>query len=138
MRLHVDFSSMKPIYVQIAEAIEDDILLGKLEEGEAAYSQLVLSRELTVNPATAAKGLRLLVEKGLLEKQRGLSMTVAEGARERLTTEKQQGGFSQMAENLVREARKIGLPKEQVLSTIETLFETTDETQSTEGSERDD
>jgi len=129
---------MKPIYVQIAEAIEDDILLGKLEEGEAAYSQLVLSRELTVNPATAAKGLRLLVEKGLLEKQRGLSMTVAEGARERLTTEKQQGGFSQMAENLVREARKIGLPKEQVLSTIETLFETTDETQSTEGSERDD
>ena len=136
--MHVDFSSMKPIYVQIAEAIEDDILLGKLEEGEAAYSQLVLSRELTVNPATAAKGLRLLVEKGLLEKQRGLSMTVAEGARERLTTEKQQGGFSQMAENLVREARKIGLPKEQVLSTIETLFETTDETQSTEGSERDD
>ena len=62
--MDINENSMVPIYVQIADAIEDDILSGKLEEGESCYSQLVLAKELHVNPATAAKGINLLVNRG--------------------------------------------------------------------------
>lgn len=68
--------------MQIAEGIEDDIIKGVLKEGDQSYSQLTISKELNVNPATAAKGINVLVHKGILEKQRGLSMIVAAGARE--------------------------------------------------------
>ena len=54
--MKIDENSMIPIYVQIADSIEDDILSGKLKENDTCYSQLVLAKELKVNPATAAKG----------------------------------------------------------------------------------
>lgn len=120
--MRIDFDSIKPIYVQVAEAIEDDIILGKLQEGEPVYSQLVLSRELNINPATAAKGINLLVQKSILEKQRGLSMTVTHGAKKRIIDEKLEKDFSNLIYALVDGAIKIGLPKEQVLIRISDTF----------------
>ena len=56
--MKINFDSLMPVYMQIAEAVEDEIISGSLKEGDAAYSQLILARELGVNPATAAKGVR--------------------------------------------------------------------------------
>jgi DNA-binding transcriptional regulator YhcF (GntR family) len=108
--------------MQIAEAIEDDIISGKLAEGSAAYSQLILARELNVNPATAAKGINMLVSKGILEKQRGASMTVAYGALDRLLSERREKGFRELLANLVSEARKIGLTESEVIEEVKRLF----------------
>lgn len=121
--LKVDFSSIVPIYLQIAEGIEDDIIRGDLKEGDQAYSQLIISRELGVNPATAAKGINVLVQKGILEKQRGLSMVVAVGARERLLTEKREKNIHSQAKELVRQARKVGMNKQAVIRLIEEIFD---------------
>ena len=120
--MRINFDSIKPIYIQIAEAIEDEIVLGNLREGEPAYSQLLLSRELNINPATAAKGISQLVRKGILEKQRGQSMIVAPGAKERLLRENREQLFAIAAKDLVNQAIKIELPEEQVLEIIRTLF----------------
>lgn len=120
--MRINFDSIKPIYVQVAEAIEDDIILGKLKEGEPVYSQLILSRELNINPATAAKGINLLVQKGILDKQRGLSMTVTNGAKKRIIGEKLEKEFNETVNTLVDGAIKIGLSKEQVLKTISDTF----------------
>ncbi len=119
----IDFNSLKPIYLQIAEGIEDDILQGNLKEGDQAYSQLIISRELGVNPATAAKGINVLVLKGILEKQRGLSMVVATGARDRLLAEKKDNNINILTQELVREARKVGMSKETVIKLLEEIFE---------------
>ena len=121
--LRINFDSIKPIYIQVADAIEDDIVVGKLKEGDPVYSQLVLSRELGINPATAAKGINQLVGKGILEKQRGLSMTVAVGARERLLIQRRDTEFWKVAESLVAGAVKIGLSKEIVIEKITDLFD---------------
>jgi DNA-binding transcriptional regulator YhcF (GntR family) len=121
--LRINFDSIKPIYAQVAEAIEDDIVTGKLKEGEAAYSQLILSREFAINPATAAKGINQLVSKGILEKQRGLSMIVAAGAREKLLNERINTEVWQIAESLVDSAIKVGLNKENVIEKITKLYE---------------
>ena len=120
--MKINFDSLKPVYIQIAEAIEDDIISGTLAEGSAAYSQLIISRELSVNPATAAKGINLLVARGVLEKQRGSPMVVACGALEKLLSERRETGLGKLVSNLVSEAIKIGLPESEVIEKIKKEF----------------
>ncbi len=116
--MRIDFQSIVPIYLQVAQAIENDIAAGSLAEGAAVYSQLTLARELGINPATAAKGINQLVQTGILVKQRGLSMTVAPGARERLLREKRESSFRELAARLKREADMLGLSREQLVAAI--------------------
>jgi len=120
--MRINFDSLVPVYIQIAEAIEDDIISGRLDEGSPAYSQLILARELSVNPATAAKGINVLVAKGILEKQRGASMIVAYGARERLIGERRDKNFKGLIMAVVDEARKLGLTENDVVEEIRKQF----------------
>ncbi len=120
--MKISFDSIVPVYKQIAQGIEDDIILGKLKEGEASYSQLIISKELGVNPATAAKGINLLVQKGILVKQRGLSMTVAIGAKNVILKEKTENDITSKAVELIDEAKKVNLSKEELLTIIDKLF----------------
>ena len=73
-------SDQGAIYLQIAHMIEDDILRGIYREEEQVPSTNELARALRINPATAAKGINLLVEQGILYKRRGIGMFVAPGA----------------------------------------------------------
>lgn len=121
--MKINYDSIKPLYLQIAEAIEDDIIQGVLKEGEPSYSQLSISKELNVNPATAAKGINVLVLNGVLEKQRGLSMIVADGARARLMAEKRNKEIYAIADELVKESHKIGMPKDAVIKLINEIYD---------------
>ena len=118
----INFDSINPIYLQIAQGIEDDIIKGNIKEGEQAYSQLIIARELNVNPATAAKGINVLVQKGILEKQRGFSMIVAIGARDKLLLEKKDKNFLDLIKQLVSEAEKIELSEESVIKIIKEYY----------------
>ena len=120
--MKINFDSLKPVYIQIAEAIEDDIIGGLLAEGSAAYSQLIIARELNVNPATAAKGINVLVAKGILEKQRGSSMVVAHGALERLLSERREIGVNEIISSLISEAIKIGISESEVIDKIKNHY----------------
>jgi len=120
--MRINFDSIKPVYIQISEAIEDDIISGSLTEGNAAYSQLIIARELSVNPATAAKGINVLVAKGILEKQRGSSMVVAYGALDRLLSERRETGVNKLISNLVLEADKVGMSKNEVIEKIKSHY----------------
>lgn len=120
--MKISFDSLKPVYIQIATAIEDDIISGKLIEGGAAYSQLIIARELNVNPATAAKGINVLVSKGILEKQRGASMIVAFGALERLLKERKESGLNELISDLVSEAKKVNLSEDEVVNKIRAQY----------------
>ena len=72
------------IYLQIARMLEDDILRGVYKEEEGVPSTNELSRGYSINPATAAKGLNLLVDEGVLYKRRGIGMFVSKGANEKV------------------------------------------------------
>lgn len=73
-----------PLFVQIAEQLADDIVDGVLAEGARVPSTNELAAFYRINPATAAKGINLLVDEGVLEKRRGIGMFVAAGAQEQL------------------------------------------------------
>ena len=127
--MKISFDSIKPVYIQIAEGIEDDIISGKLAEGDFAYSQLIISRELNVNPATAAKGINLLVTKGILVKQRGASMVVAPGALQRLLGERREKSFGELLSTLVSEAIKINLSENDVVAEVRKRYKSLEEKQ---------
>ncbi len=120
--MKIDGTSLKPIYVQIADAIEDDIISDRLSEGGNCYSQLIIAKELKVNPATAAKGINLLVSRGILEKKRGQAMTVAIDAKGRIIMRRKEEVFGKMVEELVNTAKQLDLPKDYVLKAIETHY----------------
>lgn len=104
----------RAIFVQIAEAIENSILDGSLPEDGRAPSTNELAAFHRINPATAAKGLNLLADEGILVKRRGLGMFVAPGAR-RLLIERRQAQFDQSyVVPLVAEARKLELTIQQI------------------------
>ena len=69
-----------PLFVQVAGRLADEIADGTLPEGERVPSTNELSAYYRINPATAAKGISMLTDDGLLEKRRGIGMFVAAGA----------------------------------------------------------
>ena len=99
----------KALFIQIAEQIEDQILDGSLEEESKAPSTNELAAFYRINPATAAKGVAMLTEKGVLYKQRGIGMFVATGARQTLLTERRSAFADRYIDPLLTEARTLGL-----------------------------
>ena len=82
------------IYLQIAQLLEDDILRGVYREEEQVPSTNELSRCYNINPATAAKGINLLVADGILYKRRGIGMFVSPGGVEKVR-KKRKAAFCQ-------------------------------------------
>lgn len=111
-------SQNKSIYLQLSEMIETDILRGILLEEERVPSTNELARLYTINPATAAKGINLLVEEGILYKKRGIGMFVAEGAKEQIISKRKEAFYETYVKSLLEEARSLGISNEQLVDMI--------------------
>jgi GntR family transcriptional regulator len=99
----------RPLFLQIAEAIEDSIVDGTLSEDAQAPSTNELAAFYRINPATAAKGVAMLTDKGVLIKRRGIGMFVAVGARDILLRERRTVFADRFIDPLLAEARTLGL-----------------------------
>ena len=108
----------RPIFVQIAEWIENDIVAGELPEEAQVPSTNQFASFYQINPATAARGVNLLVDQGMLYKKRGLGMYVAPGARTKLLEKRREKFFEQYIMPLLQEAEKLGITMEQVTEMI--------------------
>jgi Predicted transcriptional regulators len=116
MTLIIDDS--RPIFVQIAERIEDDIIQGRLPEETQVPSKNEFASFYQINPATAAKGVNLLVDEGILYKKRGIGMFVATGARAVLVEKRKEQFFEQYVVTMLREAEKLGISADQLSDMI--------------------
>jgi DNA-binding transcriptional regulator YhcF (GntR family) len=108
----------RPIFTQIAEQIENDIISGALPEETQVPSTNEFAAFLRINPATAGKGVGLLVDAGILYKKRGIGMFVAQGARARLVSERRERFRDQYLAPLLAEARKLGIDDDQLVRLI--------------------
>ncbi|MBP3949969.1 GntR family transcriptional regulator [Bacillus suaedae] len=114
----LDHDGNKPIYVQISDWLESEILRGNLHVDEKVYSQYQLADMFTINPATAAKGLNLLVDDDILFKKRGLGMFVSEHAKEIILQKRKNGVLQQLVADLVKEARQLNVDETELLEMI--------------------
>lgn len=119
----IDINSDKSIYVQISEIIENDILLENLREDEQAPSTNEFAKLYQINPATARKGLNILVDENILYKKRGLGMFVSKGARDKILKKRQYSFFNERLPEIVKEAKRLEISKGELLKYIEEFKE---------------
>ncbi|ENO17945.1 GntR family transcriptional regulator [Schaalia cardiffensis F0333] len=116
----MEFDSTTPIYIQIAEELRHEILIGALDEGDQVMSTTKYATTYRINPATAAKAFTALVDEGLLVKKRGIGMFVAAGARERLRTTGRARFIQDSLLPVVEEALALGLTPNDLIDAIHT------------------
>ena len=120
--MQIHYASEKPIFVQIAEGIEDAILAGGFGEEEQIPSITEFSVMYTINPATALKGVNLLVDSGIIYKKRGVGMFVTKGACEVLRKKRQDNFFENYIVALVEEAQRLEISASDIKAMVDKLY----------------
>ena len=120
--MKLDLDSEKPIFLQIAEGIEDGILTGLFPEESQIPSITEFSVNYKINPATALKGINLLVEEHIIFKKRGVGMFVAKDAVKNLKKKRQDQFYENYIGRLVEEARKLGISSDDIIAMVERGF----------------
>ncbi|QGU03176.1 HTH-type transcriptional repressor YtrA [Corynebacterium kalinowskii] len=115
--------STAPLFRQIADLIEDSIVEGSLAVGDRAPSTNELAAFHRINPATARKGLALLVESGVLEKRRGIGMFVTAGAPMLIVQRRREAFAADYLAPLVDEAVKLGMHRADVHDLLDRVAE---------------
>lgn len=112
----------KPLFQQIKEGIEDAILSGAFPEESQIPSITEISVNYKINPATALKGINLLVENNIVYKKRGLGMFVCKGAVNRLMENRRNEFYNKFVLSLVLEAKRLKLCEKDIKNMIERGF----------------
>lgn len=115
--------SMKPIYVQISEWLESEILNGIIDSDEKIYSQYQLAEMFNINPATAAKGINILADEKVLYKKRGLGMFVAADAKEIILIKRKNTKLDAMVTELAKEAVQLNVCEEELINMIRRMHQ---------------
>ncbi len=122
--MNTTFDNNKPIFIQIREKIEDQIVNDQLKEEEQAPSTNQLVSFYKINHATVAKGVNQLVEEGILYKKRGIGMFVAAGAKEKLMNKRKEVFVDDYIVPLVQEAVKLGISEGEIKEMINRIGRT--------------
>jgi len=120
--MQFNFNSTEPIYLQVADQIEDAIFAQSFAEGEQVPSTTEISKEFHINPATVLKGMNILVDAHLIEKRRGVGMFVVPGAQAQIVEKRRHQFYDDYVKNLVIEARRLHITKQELSQLIERGF----------------
>ncbi len=104
----------QPVFLQIMEMIERDILTGVYETDGLIIS--TISKVYAVNPTTAVKAVSKLTDAGILYKKRGIGMCVAQGAREKIAARRKHVFLTQTLGEVLAEAEALGIPLNELIA----------------------
>lgn len=121
--MFLNFESDIAIYLQLAQLIEDAVLSGSFPEETQIPSTTEISTTYKINPATALKGMNLLVEQGIIYKKRGVGMFVSKGSVEKLQQKHKSDFLATYVDNLITEAIKLNITKQDIILMIERGFD---------------
>ena len=119
----MQFQGEKPIFLQLAEQLEDGILSGAYPEGSQVPSITEYAATYKINPATALKGINQLVNAGLLYKREELVCLSPKAPRKNLRKQRSEAFYHDYVEKMVREAKGLGLTLAQLTDLIRRGFQ---------------
>ena len=108
----------KPIFIQIAEQLEDSIFTGVYPEETKIPSTNEISALLNINPHTVLKGMNLLVDEEIIYKKRGLGMFVTEGAYMKLLERRKESFYQDYIVKMIQEAKKLGMNEDDLIELV--------------------
>ena len=112
-----DLDNNRPIYLQLMEKIQQDIISGVYHAGDRLPSVRVLALEASVNPNTMQKALSELERNGLVHTQRtsGRFITEDKTMLKQLKTEL----AAVHIQDFLNTMKQLGFPPEEILELIE-------------------
>lgn len=118
MKINFDSDSEKPIFQQLAEELEDSILKGIYKEETQIPSTTEIAVKLKINPATANRGVNMLVDEGIIYKRRGVGMYVATGAREKITVKRRESFYMSFVLPLLEESENLNISMDDIIAMV--------------------
>ena len=115
LQIHGD----RPIFLQLAEELEDCILRGVFPEETQIPSTTELAVSLRLNPATTNRAVNLLVSEDIIYKKRGIGMFVCTGARRVIAAKRQSAFYESYVVPLIAESHSLGISGADLISMIE-------------------
>ncbi|MDU1582689.1 MAG: GntR family transcriptional regulator [Peptoniphilus harei] len=110
-----------PLYEQIKNAIKENILKNKVEEGEQLPSVRTLSKDLKVSILTVKKAYDELEEEGFVESRQGLGTFVA-GKDSEVKREELQKKLEEHLQEAINLSIQLNLDKKTILELFEILY----------------
>lgn len=120
------FSEEQPIFLQVAEQIESEIIRGLLLPDEQVYSTNELSKIFNINPNTAAKSLSHLMSNEIIYKKRGIGMFVSTTARQKILDKRKEAFLRKFLDPCISEAKILGISKIDMIKLLEEKYENAD------------
>ncbi|WP_432628357.1 GntR family transcriptional regulator [Brotaphodocola sp.] len=116
----LDYKDSRPIYEQVAEKLQELMLLGVLEEDSQMPSVRSLAMELSINPNTIQRAYGELERNGFIYTVKGRGSFV--GSIRKLRNARGQE-LARKMEGLAQEARKIGISRQEFLETAGEVYD---------------
>ncbi|MGK0467207.1 GntR family transcriptional regulator [Clostridium sp.] len=117
--MQLNMSGEKPIFLQFAEELENNILKGIFEEETQIPSTTEVAIKFKINPATANRGVNLLVDEDIIYKKRGIGMFVSTGARDKIISKRKNVFYESYILSLLDEAKNLNISKGEIIALIE-------------------
>ena len=114
----MQFKDHKPIFLQIAEHICDEILGGRYPEGERLPSVREYAADVEVNVNTIVRSYDWLSQKEIIFNKRGMGYFVSEGAAERIRQSLREAFFKETLQELTRQMEKLDITVEEVTKAL--------------------
>ena len=118
--LLIDKLSGKPVYEQVVEGVERNILMGIYPEGSVLPSLRELSVTLSINPNTIQKSYAELIRRGVIVPSPGSGTYVAADAKERIRAAAAEK--IPLLEELVAELALADIPRGDILAMVCTVY----------------
>lgn len=118
--IHIDKQSRIPIYEQLIEAMQQEILNGFLVPGELIPSVRSLSIELSVNPNTIQKAYNELERMNITYSVPGVGRYISEEAV--ALVKKEKAGAKQALSQAIKDLKASGMTLEEMLETVKTYY----------------
>ena len=120
----IDVMSRVPVYEQIIQQVEEQVLIGILKAGDKMPSVRSLSIKLSINPNTIQKSYTELDRRGLIITVPGKGSFISDNAAE-LIGEKSRGKIEDLTD-IVTELAYAAVAKEEIIKVIESVYERID------------
>lgn len=117
----IKFSENKAIYLQIAERICEDIILGTYAEAGRIPSVREYAQMIEVSANTVARSFDYLQQKGVLLNRRGVGLFVADNAVEVIKRMRREVFLSEELEAFMRQAVLLDISEQDLLSSYHAI-----------------
>ena len=129
LALHLDFRSGLPIYIQVMNQIESQVLGGTLKPGDQLPTVRAMASELRVNFNTVARAYRLLDEAHIISTQQGRGTYITEIPAPEVTERLRQEMLEALARKYIGEALRLEFSKKEISQMVKDQLKAWQESQ---------